>query len=220
LSDSIGKGNKSIVLVCSDNYSGAARTATISIQEGNKSKSVIVTQGGGDVLLNEDFKDNTLKWITANDSVQNTINNSYYDIKSVAKYYSYFIGTKSLIPLYTGDYMISTDFKIIWGTSPFGLTFGYKDSNNFYRILIFPAGGILISQKLNGTYSTILSVSISNYKNENTVSLVKVGTICAIYFNGIKIGTFNFTSPYGSYVGFYTVPQTEVMVDYLKINQY
>jgi hypothetical protein len=220
MSDSTGKGNKSIVLVCGDNYTGVSRTAKISIQEGNQSKTVIINQGGGEVIFNEDFKDNSFNWITPTDSVSNTISNSFYYIKSVAKYYSYLIGTKSLIPNYTGNYMISTDFKITLGTAPFGLTFGYRDVNNFYRILIFPAGGILVSQKINVNYTTILNTSISNYKIENTVSLVKIGIICTIYLNGQNVGAFNFSTPYGPYVGFYTVPQSEVLVDYLKINQY
>ena len=220
MSDSTGKGNQSIVLACSDNCSGVARTAKISIQEGSQSKTVIINQGGGDVLLNEDFKDNTFNWIMVSDSVLNTINNSYFDIKSLAKYYTNYVGTKSLIPQYTGNYIISTDFKIIAGTSPFGLTFGNKDPNNFYRILIFPTNGILVSQKSNGIYTNVFSTTISNYKAENTVSLVKIGIYCKIYLNGKNMGNFNFSAPYGSYVGFYILPQSEVLVDYLRINQY
>ncbi|MEI6752875.1 MAG: BACON domain-containing protein [Paludibacter sp.] len=220
LSDASGKGNKSVVLTSKDNYSGTARTAKIMIQEGKQSKTVLVSQGGGDVILNEDFKDNSMNWVTTTDSISTTINNSYLDIKSAAKYYNNYVGTKSLILNYTANYMISSDFKIIMGDNPFGLTFGNKDPNNFYRVLVYPTGGILISQKLNGVYTTIYSAVITNYKFENTLSLVKVGNFCFIYFNGIYTGKFDFSSPYGSYVGFYILPQSEVMVHYLKINQF
>lgn len=220
ISDMSGKGNKSVVLTCRDNYSGAARTARITIQEGKLSKTVLVNQGGGDVILYEDFKDNTMNWIMANDSVTTTINNSYLDIKSVAKYYNNYVGTKSLISNFTANYMISTDFKIIVGDNPFGLTFGNKDANNLYRILVFPAGGIIVYQKLNGTYTSIYNTTITNYKDENTLSLVKAGNTCTIYFNGLKMGQFDFSTPYGPYVGFYILPQSEVLVHYLKINQF
>jgi hypothetical protein len=220
MSDSTGKGNKNIVLVCKDNITGVARTATISIQEGNQSKTVIINQGGGDLVLNEHFNDNTGNWTFTFDSIKNSINNSFFDIKSVAKRLSYNIDNKPLNTQYLGNYMISIDYKMIWGTAPFGLTFGDIDSNNLYRILIYQSGGIVVAQSLNGIYSTVLSTSITNYKNENTVNLVKVGTICTVYFNGLNVGTFTLSSPYGSYVGFVSCPQTEVLVDYLKINQY
>ena len=219
LSDVSGKGKKSIVLTCKDNYTGATRTAKISIQEGTKSKTVLINQGGGDVLVNEEFMDNTMTWITTNDSVLNTINNSYFDIKSTAKYYSNFIGTKSIISNYTGNYMISTKFKIMSGDA-FGLTFGNKDANNFYRVLIFKTGGIAVSQKLNGVYSTVYSTAVTNYRDENSLSLVKSGNQCTIYFNDLNMNKFNFSTPFGSYVGFYILPQTEVMAHYLKINQF
>ncbi len=220
LSDDKGKGNKSVVLTCHDNYSGTARTAKITIQEDKLSKTVLVSQGGGDVILNEDFRDNTMKWIMANDSVTTTINNSYLDIKSFAKYYNNYVGTRSLITNFTNNYMISFNFRIIEGDAPFGLTFGNKDSNNFYRILVFPTGGIIVSQKLSGIYTTLYSTNISNYKDDNTLSLVKVGNLCTIYFNDQKMGQFDFSIPYGPYVGFYILPQSEVLVHYLKINQY
>jgi len=220
MSDSTGKGNNSIVLTCRDNYSGVARAAQITIQEGKQTKTVFVNQDGGEIMLNEHFIDNSLNWNISTDSIKATIGNSYYSIKSDAKFYSNFVGAKSLIPFYSGDYMISTKFNISFGTSPFGLAFGQKDSYNFYRIIVFQEGAIVVSQKLNGTYSTIYNTVITNYQNENTLSLVKVGNNCTIYFNDLNMGKFNYSTPFGPYVGFYSTPQTTVMIDYLKINLY
>lgn len=218
MSDSTGKGNKSIDLTCKDNYSGAARTAQITIQEGKQTKTVIINQDGGEILLNEHFNDNSLNWIITNDSIKTTIANSYYSIRSDTKYYSNLVGTKSLIPFYAGDYMISTNYKITLGTGAFGLTFGFKDTSNFYRILVFQEGVIIVSQIANRNFLTIYNTVITNYQNENTLSLVKVGNNCTIYFNDLNMGKFNFSTPFGPYVGFYSTPQTTVMVDYLKIN--
>jgi len=220
MSDSTGKGNNSIVLTCRDNYSGVARAAQITIQEGKQTKTVTINQDGGEIMLNEHFNDNSLNWNIANDSIKTTIGNSYYSIRSDTKYYSNLVGTKSLIPFYASDYMISTKYKITIGTGAFGLTFGYKDSSNFYRILVFQEGAIIVSQIANRSFLTIYNTVITNYQNENTLSLVKVGNNCTIYFNGLNMGKFNFSNPFGPYVGFYVFPQTTVMIDYLKINLY
>lgn len=220
MSDSTGTTNKSILLTCQDNLTGLPRVATITIQANKLTKTVTVNQAGGTILLDESFADNSKDWIQQLDSVTNTISNGYFDIKNFGKYYNVYVGTKSLLSNYTGSYMISTDYKIISGTAPFGLTFGNKDSNNFYRLLLFPTGVLLISQKLNGVYTTILSVSTPYVKSENAVKLVKSGNNCSVYVNNYKIGFFDFSTPYGAYVGFYSCPQTEVTVDYLKINQF
>jgi hypothetical protein len=220
LSDSTGTGNKTVLLTCQDNLTCLSRTATITVLTKNQTKTITVNQGGGTVILAENFADNTKSWIQQIDSVTNSISNGYFDIANVGKYYSYYVGTKSLIPLYSGNYLISTDYKIISGTAPFGLTFGNKDSNNFYRLLIFPSGGFSIYRKLSGVYSSILSASTPYVRSENAVKLVKSGNICNIYLNEHKVGTFDFPTPYGAYVGFYSCPQTEIAVDYLKINQF
>lgn len=220
LSDAAGKGNKTITLSSQDNYSGAIRIAKINIQAGKLSKTVMVQQGGGEVKLNENFIDNSMSWNASGDSVKTTIDNGYLNIRCDAKYYSFLAGTKSLVPFYTSDYMISTKFKILFGTAPFGLTFGYKDASNFYRILVLQNGSILVSQIVNRSFQTVYSSTIASYQNENTLSLVKIGDQCTIYFNDVNMGKFNFAIPFGSYVGFYVQAQTTVMVDYLKINQY
>jgi hypothetical protein len=220
LSDSTGTGNTSILLTCQDNLTGLPREATITIQSNKLTKTVIVNQGGGTILLDESFADNSRGWTQQIDSVTNTVSNGFLNIKNIGKTINYYIGTKSLISKYAGNYMISTDYKIISGTAPFGFTFGNKDGNNFYRLLVYPSGSLLISQKLNGVYTTILNESTSTIKSENSVNLVKSDTNCVVYINGHKVGIFDFPTPFGPYVGFYSCPQSDVSVDYLKINQF
>jgi len=220
LSDSTGKRNKSLELRYDDNATGAARTAKISILTGKQSKCVLVNQSGGKILLNENFNDNSKSWISVNDSITENINNGFFDIKNLSKTYSFFVGTKELIPNYLNNYLITTNYHVISGTGPFGLTFGNHDSNNFYRILVFPKGSFTISKKLNGIYTTILNISTSLVKSENSISLVKNSNNCNIYINGSKAGTFDFSTPFGPFIGFYSYPQTEVYVDFLKVNQF
>jgi hypothetical protein len=220
LSDSIGNGNKSIVLLCADNTTGKSRETTISIQTGSLSKSVVVKQYGGLSLLEENFNDNGMSWNYVNDSISETINNGFFDIKNNCKYSAYFVGTRPMITNYTGNYMIMMDYNTISGSSPFGITFGLKDNQNFYRVLIYPQGIYSVTMRFNNVNTSILSGSSTVIKSENAISLVKIGKNCDLYINGSKIGTFDISTPYGSMIGFYSYPQTEVYVDYIKVVQY
>lgn len=220
LSDSIGKGNKSIVLLCEDNTTGKSRETTISIQTGSIAKSVVVKQYGGLLLFEENFTDNGMNWNYANDSISETVNNGFFDIKNNFKNSAYFVGTRSMITNYTGNYMITTDYKIISGSAPFGITFGFKDNQNFYKIYIYPLGGYLVSMRLNNVTTTIKSGSSLVIKSENAIRLVKVGKNCDIYINNSKVNSFDLATPFGSMVGFYSCPQTEVSVDYIKAIQF
>jgi len=220
LSDSIGNGNKSIVLLCTDNTTGKSREATISILTGSLSKSVVIKQYGGLSLLEENFNDNGMSWNYVNDSISETINNGFFDIKNICKYSAYFVGTRSMITNYTGNYMIMLDYNTISGTAPFGITCGFKDNQNFYRVYIYPQGSYLVSMRLNNVTTTIKSGTSSAIKSENEVRLVKVGKNCDIYINNTKVNSFDLSTPFGSMVGFYSCPQTEVYVDYIKVVQY
>lgn len=220
LSDSIGSGNKSIVLVCDNNLTGKTRETTISIQAGDKSKSVVVKQYGGLVLQEENFNDNGMSWIAGKDSLLESINNGFFDIKNNFKISAYFVGTRTMITNYTGNYNIMMDYNSISGTGPFGVTFGFKDNQNFYRLLIYPQGFYSVTNRVNNVNINNLSGSSTVIKSENAISLVKIGKNCDLYINGFKIGTFDISTPYGSMVGFYSCPQTEVYVDYIKVVQY
>lgn len=219
ISDSTGTGSKELVVQTNDNLTGIARSTKITIKAGNQSKNVVINQSGGTIPFEDNFNDNSNSWIQDYDSITNTINNGYFDIKSKAKYYSYFVGTKPLIPSVFASYMITTKYKIISGFAPFGLTFGDKDSGNFYRILVYPQGGVLISKITNNVQATLINVGTKAITIENTISLVKNGENCTAYINDIKIGVFNYV-PFGFYVGFYSCPQTEINVDYIKVVQF
>jgi hypothetical protein len=219
LSDSTGQNNKSITLTCQNNISGIPREAKILIRANKQTKTVVVNQSAGTVLLDEGFANNSKSWTSQIDSVANAIGNGYFAIVNTGKYYSYFIGVKSLISEFTGSYIISTNYKIISGTAPFGLVFGAKDPQNYYRLLIFPLGGFTIYQVSNGIYTSLKNEATGFVNSENSVRIVKLQTNCSVYLNDHRIADFIYSTPYGPYVGFYSCPQTEVDVDYLKIHK-
>lgn len=219
LSDSLGTGNKSLVVSFKDNLTGLSREAQIVIQSESQTKSIMVKQEGGTVLIDESFSNNRNSWILRYDSITNDVYGGYFHIKNNAWHWSYFICTKSLIPQYTGSYIISTHFKTVAGTAPFGIVFGLKDFSNYYRILLYPTGGIVVSNQTSAVYSVMMSANSSYVNTENSLTLVKSGVHCTIYVNDFKIGIFECSTPYGAYVGFFSCPQTDVIVDYLKINQ-
>jgi len=220
LSDSTGVSNKSITLKCQDNITGIPREAKITIQANKQTKTVVVSQSCGTTLLDEGFANNSKGWTQPLDSVANVVDNGVLSIINTAKNYYYFIGVKSLIPEFTGSYMISTDYKVISGTAPFGLVFGAKDPSNYYRLLIFPSGGFTVYQISNAVYTAIKSEATAFVKSENKIRIVKILTNCSVYLNDHRIADFDYSKPYGSYVGFFSCPQTDIEVDYLKINKF
>jgi hypothetical protein len=221
LSDTIGTGNKSLVVQCEDNISGINRETKILMTAGTQSKTMIVKQSGGTVLLDENFNDNIKNWsIIQNDTLSQTLVNGYYNVKNNCKSSPRFVGTKSLISNYSGNYMISFRYKYISGTSPFGLTFANKDKENFYRILAYPQGAYMISKRVANITTTLKSSPSLLFTNDNTIVLIKIGNFCDVYVNESKIDTFDLSTPFGSYVGFYSYPLTEVNIDCIKIVQF
>jgi hypothetical protein len=219
LSDTTGTGNLSIVVLCKDNLSGEERETKISINSGDQSKSIIVKQTGGQVLFQESFNDNSKGWAIRNDSLIENVKNGYYSIKNNATMSAFFVGTRSIINSYTGNYLITFSYNQISGTSAFGLTFANKDVNNFYRISIYPQDIYIISKRLNNVNSTILQGTSTTIESYNTVTLFKKGNNCDIIINGIKVNNFDLSTPLGSYVGFYSYPLTEIDLDEFKVVQ-
>lgn len=219
LSDSIGTGNNSIVVVCQNNLTANPRAAKISIQAGDQTKSIVVTQSGGQSLMDDDFTDNSKGWqLTYNDTLSTIISNGFLNIKNTCKSSSY-LYTKAIISDFTGDYSISAKYNVVSGSMPFGLLFGYNDIQNHYFILVYPSGRCMVLKKANNVYSTIANILIS-YTTQNTIKLIKIGTNCDVYLNNIKLNNFDFSSPFGSRVGFYSYPQTEINVDNIKVIQF
>jgi hypothetical protein len=219
LSDSVGKGDKDIKVLCKNNYDGLERKTTITINFGKQSKSINVYQSGGIVLLNENFDNNFNNWIAPLDSVSEKINNGMFNINNTGTYFQYFIGTKSLIKEYTGNYVIIMRYNHVLGTAPFGLTFANKDRNNFYLFLLQPQGWYFLNNIENGILTRIFNYPSNAVVVYNTICLLKTGSTCDIYVNDRKLNTFYLSAPHGSYVGFYSFPKSEVNVDYLKIIQ-
>jgi hypothetical protein len=221
LSDTVGTGNKSMVVQCEDNLSGINRQTNITINAGDQSKTVVVKQSGGTILLDENFSSNAKSWyIVENDTLSENIIDGYYKFRNSTKGNSYFAGSKSIITNYVGDYMISYKYKYIAGKNPFGLTFGKKDNENLYIMYIYPSGTYEITKRASKITTTIKSGYSLNITNDNSIILLKVGSLCTVYVNDVKTESFDFPTPFGSYVSFYLTPTTEVNVDSYKIVQF
>ena len=220
LSDTTGTGNKEIVIFCNDNLTELSRQTTVTINSGNQSKSVIIKQNGGIKAFDENFTDNAKNWGIKNDTLAYNLINGFYNIKNTTNSTSYFIGTKSMTPDFTGNYQISLRYLYVSGTNPFGFTFANKNSENFYRFLAYPNGNYNVIKRSNDLSTTIISAKSTAITNDNSIRLLKLGTHCEIYVNNSLIDTFELTTPFGSYVGFYSCPQTEIDVDYITVIQY
>ena len=218
LSDSLGTGSKSLEVSFSNNLTGLAREAHLVIQTASQTKTIIVKQDGGAVVIDEEFDNNYNNWVFQSDSITNDIRDGSFHIKSKAFLISYFVGMKTLLTNYAGNYMIASSFKFISG-SPFGLAFACKDNKNYYRLLVYPSWGCVITQVSNGVAKNILSVETSYAKSENAIKIVKLGDNGSLFLDGHQIGIFDFSKPSGVYVGFFSCPQTEVLVDNFKINK-
>lgn len=220
LSDTTGTGNKEIVILCNDNLSEISRQTTVTINYGDQSKSVVVKQNGGIKAFGENFTDNSKNWGIRNDTLAYNLINGFYNIKNTTNSSTYFIGTKSMTPDFTGNYQISLRYLYVSGTNPFGFTFSNKNSENYYRFLAYPNGNYNVTKRSSDVPTTILNAKSTAITNENSIRLLKIGTHCEIYVNDSLINTFELTTPFGGYVGFYSCPQTEIDVDYITVIQY
>lgn len=219
VSDSTGTGNKDIVVLCQNNLTVNPRQTSITIQSGKQTKAVVVTQSGGQSLMDNDFLDYTTNWISfVTDTISANVINGFYNIKNTCRSTSWYL-TKVIIPNFTGNYMITTKYQVVSGTLPFGLVFGYKDSQNFYRLLIYPSKSCIVAKFSKGVFSSITINSIV-YTPQNTIKLLKIGNNCDVYLNDLKLNSFDFSNPFGGGVGFYSCPQTEVNVDNIKVIQF
>lgn len=218
MSDSVGTTKKVILVNCLSNLTGLPREAIITVHANKQTKTVLVSQRGGEILFAEDFNDNSNSWTQPFDSIINTINNGCFNLNNWGKRYYYTVGNKLLITDYSSDYLILANYQTVTGTNPFGLGFGYKDINNNYRVFIYPTGYFMVYQIIGGVSKLIKSQTISCVQTQNTLAVIKKGNFGYLYLNDTKICIFDFT-PFGPYVGFYSFPQTEVAVNRLMINK-
>ena len=221
LSDSVGTGNKSLVVQCENNLSGVNRQANITITAGDQSKTVVVKQSGGTVLLDENFNDNSKSWsVLQNDSMSFDVLDGFYKMTSGSKSYSYYVGSKSLISNYTGSYMITYKYKYVAGKNGFGFQFGKKDNDNYYILFLYPSGSYRVYKQQANVDTLLLSGTSTSVTYENSVTLLKNGSFCTLYVNDTKVDSFDFSMPFGAYVNFYLSPITQVNVDSYKIVQF
>ncbi len=104
-------------------------------------------------------------------------------------------------------------------SSGYGIVFCYKDSNNFYRLLITTTGHYCVHAKTGGTYSTIIpwTATPSLHLNvgtgvENEISVTEQTlNHFTVYFNGMFETTFSDANFSGGSAGFYlgVSPTTE-----------
>ena len=217
-SDSVGNGNVSLVLLCDNNLTITERETVLRIKAGDQSKSVVVKQKGGIVIFDENFVDNTNNWmLKSTDTLEYRIADDFYVLKNLTQLGAYFVGTKSLIPEYYGSYQISLRYVYISGYNPFGFTFANKNSENLYRFLATPTGSYSFTKREENVNTNFISSNSSAIGSDNTLRLIKIGTHCEMFVNDTLINTFELSTAFGSYVGFYLCAQTEVKVDFLNI---
>jgi hypothetical protein len=93
--------------------------------------------------------------------------------------------------------------------SGYGIIFCYQDTNNFYRLLIETTGHYIVSAKVGGVYTTLITWATSanlnhGYGVENVLSVVQTSPyVFSIRFNGVQAATFADYNFSGGRAGFY-----------------
>lgn len=217
VSDITGTGNKEVKVYGKNNFTGYSREATITISAGDKTKLVKVTQDVGKLLFEENFTENSRNWIYERDSLTESMSNGIFTIKNIGKAYAYFVGVKSILSDYTGNYMITMKYNHITGDRPFGLMFASKAQSNYYHIYFYSQGYYVVTKTQDGVTTKLIGTQTIAVNLNNIIYLIKNGNLCDVYVNDVKLTSFSLSTPFGSYAGMVSFPNSEIGVDYLRV---
>lgn len=218
MSDSVGTTSKVILLTCQTNVTGLPREANITVYANKQTKTIRVSQSGGSVLFADDFNDDSNDWSGQSDSVSSTIGGGNLTLKCWSKRYYYQHKSKSIVPDYSSDYIVLVNYTDISKNNSFSFILGYKDNANHYRVYVNYNGVYALTQYNGGVYSIIKSGLTTCVKAQNTVAVVKKGSVAYLYINDHKMCTFDY-NPQSSDIRFLSYPQTEFAINRLMVNQ-
>ena len=175
-----------------------------------------------EIMLEEDFSDNGLKWDTKkNETAEAEINKGVYEIKYNASSGSYYYWTPHEIPFNNDeDFYAELKIKLVSGpdNKSFGLAFAAKDANNSFNFTICNLGQFTVFARDNGHYqmlkgwtkSSAIKKKLDTY---NVLGLRKKGQELHFYINGKEVYKTYYRKRFGEYFGIVLSNSMRVKID-------
>ena len=157
-------------------------------------------------IFEEHFTDNIHGWYLVNDQDKRfEIVNGKYILES--KRGGYWMGSRKVPITQSTDFKIDMTVQKISGTDGygFGMTWGAKDTKNFY-IFVITGGGYFIHERIEDNKpERILSKFVNSINkgtgSSNSLSLRKSGNHLEFYINNKLVGKTPFSPFFGDYLG-------------------
>lgn len=173
-------------------------------------------------IFSDYFYSNSKKWSTKyNDEISMYVSGGHYwlERKKSPLYYTFrnvYINTSK-------DFQIEAKFYWDRGKNnyPFGIVFGYKDTQNHERFDITGNGYFRVSSYRYGQFKTdkkwTKSSRVKTGKRANILKIRKVGNYLYYYVNGSYMSSKKFQSLLGQKIGFSLANRQRIKIDYVTV---
>ncbi|MBN2016627.1 MAG: tetratricopeptide repeat protein [Candidatus Cloacimonetes bacterium] len=178
-----------------------------------------------DVILDEDFSDNSLLWFEGNDNeMYAEVKNGYYYFQHKEEDGSYFVWNHvNLIP--ENDFEITTTITHTSGVIDYGygLVWGMSDLENLYTFNISDNGNYRYGKYVNDEWEILIgwteSDLLRSYNGTNTLTVEKNYDTYNFYINNEWVDSYPFEQLFGNGIGYVIYKAQTIMIDDLIIKQ-
>ncbi|MCD4770427.1 MAG: caspase family protein [Bacteroidales bacterium] len=171
-------------------------------------------------VFNDQFDNNSKKWITDNSWINGRVENGYYFLKC-----KNFQGATGLsyktVQLDQGrDFEIEATLEAIKGSG--GLLFGMNETFDHYRVDITDKNDLVVVKNIpaKNRNKELYSVSNSSLLESGSpvkITIRKLNDIYYIFINESLVREFNNINPEGNQIGFNVGRDSEIIADYLDV---
>ncbi len=178
------------------------------------------------IVFDEQFDNNDFGWAIDNfDSYSSSMSDGMYHFNRTAEKNTSYITEKIFIDP-KEDFYIETRYKQNSGivNHGFGLTFGYKDIDNFYTFIVSGNGYFRFSKYEKDVFENLVkwekfSEETYSFGDYQTLGMRQTDGKWKFYFNDELICETEQRSFYGTELGFTTSNEMSISIDYLTVKQ-
>ncbi|MCK5215696.1 MAG: hypothetical protein KAR05_10125 [Candidatus Omnitrophica bacterium] len=180
-----------------------------------------------EILIKEEFADNTLGWPVLNDrDIYAVIKEGKYFINCISPTKANLAGIAPKGLNYSENYTIEALIKKAGGmeNNSYGVFWGGKDAGSHYRFEITGNGLMAIYSCEDYTalpphIGWVQQAAINRSNSENRFSIMKMGKYVHFFINGRYAGSLKGQFYFGKHLGFITQSEMAVEADYFHVLQ-
>lgn len=181
--------------------------------------------GRGSLVYNEHFYQHTSDWEISGKNHSSNITEEGVLLVSSDNQYQY--KRSVYIPFdQNSDYVIEAKISNLKGNknAQYGLIFGYKDWDNYYRFIINGTGQFYVDGKYEGVSNVVKYLTAANSTlnllGDNNLKIFKFGNQFAFFINGKNMGTAPAKNLRGNEFGITTRTAGEYLLKSLTVREF